>query len=183
MDTKRNKAEYMKIYNKKNAKKLKDYQEARYIKDKEKIALRKKKYRQDNPELVKQQKAKSYSHNKEQALKTVKKYYVNNLEAIKATKRKYRQSPKGRLNTYIRSAKARNYDFKLSDDEFYNIIEQPCHYCNQPKANGIDRLDGDIGYITGNVEPCCTVCNFMKCTTSYEDFIERIKCIHDNLNM
>jgi hypothetical protein len=30
---------------------------------------------------------------------------------------------------YVGGAKSRNLDFKLSDGEFLNVIQNPCHYC------------------------------------------------------
>lgn len=37
--------------------------------------------------------------------------------------------------------------------------------------SGIDRLDSGIGYVPGNVVPCCARCNIAKSTLSVEDFV------------
>lgn len=39
-------------------------------------------------------------------------------------------------------------------------------------CNGIDRKDSGRGYYQENCLPCCKICNVMKSTMSYNDFIE-----------
>jgi hypothetical protein len=182
MDTKKRKAEYMKAYTKLNADRLSTYQKERYRRDKEKIALRKNKYRQNNKELVKKQKAESYLRNKEKVISKSKAYYANNKETLKATKRKYRLSDKGRFKTYLKSASVRGYIFELSFDEFVNIIKQECHYCGQIPANGVDRKDNTFGYTIKNSLPCCCKCNLMKRDTQYDEFIAQVENIYKHFN-
>jgi hypothetical protein len=45
------------------------------------------------------------------------------------------------------------------------------------RYNGIDRVDSSMGYVAGNVVPCCSTCNRMKLDHSYDDFIAHIKKI------
>lgn len=45
------------------------------------------------------------------------------------------------------------------------------------ELNGLDRIDNNVGYIEGNVVPCCTICNHAKHTLPYEEFINYL----DNL--
>lgn len=88
----------------------------------------------------------------------------------------------GYMNLYYfdthRSANDRKIHFGLTKEIFYNLIQQPCYYCNDPGSktrrrkdvgipiavNGIDRINSDLGYIESNCRPCCTSCNFMKNT-------------------
>lgn len=54
--------------------------------------------------------------------------------------------------------------------------QKECYYCGIDIPNiGIDRVDNAIGYVIGNVQPCCTVCNMMKRSMSEEMFIEHCK--------
>lgn len=39
------------------------------------------------------------------------------------------------------------------------------------KANTVDRLDSDIGYIKNNCVPACINCNYMKRTLKENDFL------------
>lgn len=98
---------------------------------------------------------------------------------------------------YISGAKNRNLEFLLKDDEFKTLIYQNCHYCGEIpkhrnpaqtqieegsfKVNGIDRLDSSLGYTLENCVPCCSICNTMKMSLSYNDFIEKIEKIHEYL--
>lgn len=45
----------------------------------------------------------------------------------------------------------------------------PCHYCGgklgkRCPTGGLDRIDNAIGYVKGNVLPCCGVCNMTRGT-------------------
>lgn len=89
---------------------------------------------------------------------------------------------------YIRSAVKRGIEWRLSPEEFLQIVKKDCTYCNDPPRiynskpnygkgktvktlmNGIDRKDSSLGYITGNVVPCCGTCNRMKMAMDESDF-------------
>ena len=65
-------------------------------------------------------------------------------------------------------------------------MNKPCYYCGviggntftinrfgtteSYAYNGIDRLNNDIGYILGNVVPCCGACNKAKQCMSEDEF-------------
>jgi len=165
----------------KNASKLSDYQHKRWLRDKDKISLRKKNYKMEHPDLIKEQKAQNYLKHREQRIASVKRYTNKNWGAIKETKRKYQQSPKGRLRSYIVSAKVRGYEFNLSTEDFNKLLLENCHYCGKLNANGVDRKNSDIGYFAENVVSCCRTCNYMKRDLSYQEFKEHIKKIHSHL--
>lgn len=80
---------------------------------------------------------------------------------------------------YIKSAVKRGIEWRLSPEEFLAIVKKNCTYCNsEPRIyegrfskkgrtiktlmNGIDRTNSAIGYVAGNVVPCCGTCNKMK---------------------
>jgi hypothetical protein len=81
-------------------------------------------------------------------------------------------------------------NFTLTKEEFFDITQQPCYYCNEPPSNktvsrcnpnnvfiynGLDRIDSKLGYIKSNVVPCCITCNKAKNDMSQSDYLEWIK--------
>jgi hypothetical protein len=91
-------------------------------------------------------------------------------------KYQYHKQPKNRYATYKRGAERRGYTFSLTIEEFTNLWNKPCSYCNTPILGiGIDRQDNTIGYTVNNTIACCTTCNFMKGTLSHKEFID--KCV------
>jgi hypothetical protein len=91
------------------------------------------------------------------------------------------------------SAKTRKIEFKLSKEEYRNIIIQDCIYCGSKgemhhtkrssnglfASNGVDRVDSSVGYFLNNCVPCCKKCNIMKNSLSKEEFIDHVKKIHN----
>jgi hypothetical protein len=95
------------------------------------------------------------------------------------------------LLSYKDSAAKRNFEWKLSDDEFDLITKQNCFYCGVPPSqksistkshsttlehrtyiySGIDRVDNSRGYESDNVVSCCKICNRAKDIMTQEDFI------------
>ena len=90
-----------------------------------------------------------------------------------------------------RGAKKRNIEFAIDRTRFEAIVTSECAYCGihprereiknghggtfTVKASGIDRIDSSIGYVEGNVVPCCWTCNTMKASLSPTEFREHIK--------
>lgn len=87
-------------------------------------------------------------------------------------------------NNYKKGAIERNYEFKLSEQEFNNIINQNCYICgkknNTQHMNGIDRYDNTVGYTIDNCRPCCGQCNFMKKDLNYDYLLQKLLIIHNN---
>jgi hypothetical protein len=86
----------------------------------------------------------------------------------------------------------REFDIRL--DEFSAYIEGPCVYCGSVGGNaldlfgegtdkyyynGVDRIDNDKGYITGNCQSCCKHCNIAKRDRTHEEFLEWIRRAHE----
>lgn len=93
-------------------------------------------------------------------------------------------------HNYKKSAEQRKYSFDLNRDQFINLIYQPCHYCNRlPQrivrsvsgetilANGVDRINNDIGYVLENCVSCCSVCNRAKGEMTIVEFKSWIRDI------
>jgi hypothetical protein len=111
------------------------------------------------------------------------------------------QLPKGEASlngiwcSYRYGAKQRSIDFKLTKEEFKNIITQNCYYCGTPPieklynkeqngsclVTGIDRVDNSHGYEFNNVVPCCEICNRAKLIMPQDVFIAWVKRISDHM--
>ncbi|AYV78608.1 MAG: hypothetical protein Edafosvirus20_8 [Edafosvirus sp.] len=99
------------------------------------------------------------------------------------------------FSTIKYEAKIRNIEFKLSKDEFNEIIKHKCYYCgnnNIEKQIGIDRICSKIidddgnekkeSYNKDNCRACCKICNVMKKNYPIDDFLDHIKKILDYNN-
>ena len=85
-----------------------------------------------------------------------------------------------KLSAYRTSAKKKGQEFKLEMTDVMKLWQQPCHYCGaEIETIGIDRVDNSGGYTIGNVVPCCSKCNYMKNSTSVNDFLEHVKKIFE----
>lgn len=87
---------------------------------------------------------------------------------------------------YISGAKNRNLEFNLSIGKFEELIFKDCFYCGTSpamrvwkvakespyvlSANGVDRINSDIGYVEGNCVSCCPQCNYAKSDLTIGDF-------------
>jgi len=85
-----------------------------------------------------------------------------------------RQTPRPKFQECKGFAKKRGYTFELTFNEFMGFWGLPCHYCGGDiNKIGLDRVDNTIGYTLENVIPCCSLCNTMKHTDTYDNFIAR----------
>jgi hypothetical protein len=92
------------------------------------------------------------------------------------------------LLKYKASAKKRNLEWSLSEEQFDLLTSGNCHYCGtEPKQicrasiscrqtsqiiyNGIDRVNNTLGYISENTVSCCKVCNRAKDVMSQDEFL------------
>jgi hypothetical protein len=87
-----------------------------------------------------------------------------------------------KFSEYKGSAKRRKKEFMLGKKEFGAILFYPCTYCGEERAMGVDRINSSIGYIPGNVSPCCAKCNLAKHTMSVGDFKKHITKIYKYMN-
>ena len=108
-----------------------------------------------------------------------KSWRLNNKTSLRFSQNKYSQTEKGRERRkfYRRkdgsrfaggkaSARVRNIEWKLTIQQWRTLVlDQKCHYCfgSLPEIGiALDRKDNDIGYLIGNVVPCCSECNSIK---------------------
>lgn len=87
--------------------------------------------------------------------------------------KRYNDSPAGRLRSYKSRCKLKGIEWALTDEQALELFEMPCRYCGDV-GHGIDRVDNFLGYVTKNVVPCCSMCNFMKNKISAEDFLKHV---------
>lgn len=96
---------------------------------------------------------------------------------------------------YIKGSERRGYKFDINLENFFRLIQLPCHYCGAPpqskyrqtraalspsefRYNGLDRMLNSEGYVIWNLVPCCRTCNFLKRDTDYfvwAEFLRRVK--------
>lgn len=86
-----------------------------------------------------------------------------------------------RYSKFIYEAKMRKINCEISKQTYLNVIKQSCNYCHNDFINGcrgIDRINSKIGYIYGNIVPCCYSCNIMKNILSVEEFFHHLLKIY-----
>ena len=104
--------------------------------------------------------------------------------------RRGRKLPKGEaaFNQLFRGMKynavKRKKRFELTKEQVRDLVTQACWYCGSLPTqrfhglrlngdftyNGIDRVNNSIGYVEGNVVPCCGQCNTAKNTLGVKEF-------------
>ncbi|MGI0058150.1 MAG: hypothetical protein ACREBJ_00140 [Nitrosotalea sp.] len=75
--------------------------------------------------------------------------------------------PQARYKNAQSLAKSRKREFNLTFEHYAELIAQPCHYCHGKLgqvqfAMGLDRIDNQMGYVFGNILPCCHFCNMVR---------------------
>lgn len=90
---------------------------------------------------------------------------------------------------YKNRASKKGIYFSITFEMFVQYLTAPCAYCGSEKTNtkrvrkklfkynGIDRVDSDRGYFTGNIVPCCKICNVMKLDLEEKKFLTHINKI------
>lgn len=81
---------------------------------------------------------------------------------------------------YVYAAKQKNREFSITEEQYIEIVSQPCFYCKRDMPTGMDRIDSSLGYVLENVVSCCVDCNRMKMAHSQEYFLELIRLIANN---
>jgi hypothetical protein len=109
-----------------------------------------------------------------------RRYRDNNPDYVIQCAEDKKTKPLHKYTSVKNNAKTRNLEFKLSLDECKKLFILPCVYCGiefDKVLHGLDRSDNTIGYIRGNVVPCCMVCNFIKSDEDVHVFYRRLKHI------
>lgn len=82
----------------------------------------------------------------------------------------------GSFSQYKYSAKKREFVFEITKDDYLTFTQLPCRFCRREitpdNKSGIDRIDNDLGYVDGNLQPCCGECNHMRGRKSVDDFLD-----------
>ncbi len=75
-----------------------------------------------------------------------------------------RRTNRTKFSTARGSAKRRGVEWTLTLEQYVALRQNACHYCGfpLPEAGGLDRIEGEKGYVLGNVIPCCTQCNIAR---------------------
>jgi len=137
-----------------------------------------KQYAEQHKEKRKQQKKEYYCKNKVSLQKKVAEYQAQNVEKIRkrtldyyyahkaqcrAAQRKLDKTPKRKFDKGKKSAEERNLEWSLDFNTYCDLINQPCHYCNEDLSQyggvSLDRKLNNVGYRLDNVLPCCGKCN------------------------
>lgn len=107
---------------------------------------------------------------------------------------------------YKRGACKRGLEWRLSLDQFLEIIKAPCSYCGEVPVypnhhanrlqstgckryravfahHGIDRVDNLAGYTPENSVSCCKICNFAKGKLTSEEFKTWIIKVKNHLHL
>ncbi len=102
-----------------------------------------------------------------------------NQEGYKERHAAYGQKPRAKWIHFRGTALRKGLEFDLTlEGLLSDFWQKPCHYCGDPiETVGIDRVNSSLGYVPGNMVPCCSICNYMKLTSCREDFITKCKQI------
>lgn len=146
-----------------------------YLKNKEKLKARTRAWAQANPDRIKEFRNQYKITRKDQRRAYHLKYYAENSARLKARHDSY----KGKYNRLKNSAKWRGLVFDISFEQYLDVIkEASCIYCDStlpPRGYGLDRIDSLVGYIVGNVVPCCKICNYMFSNYNKDFIFEHMK--------
>jgi len=113
-----------------------------------------------------------------------KDFYQKHKAAIRLRTNRHYWTLNGQYHNYKKSAKKRNLEFNLTEQECIPYYNTTCIYCgNQITGLGIDRVENDRGYAKDNIVPCCSICNFMKHHLTKDEFLNHILSIVNNLKL
>lgn len=157
------------------------YEKRKYVK------IRRKVWRQNNRHKTYKYytgyRARKRNENLEEYKKKVREYARKYRKLHPDKMKKIYENNKYNINRiygiYLWRADRDGYDFDLTIDEVFRLINSTCYYCDcEPvdRLQGLDRLDNKIGYVEDNVVPCCKTCNMMKNTYNEATFI--LMCAH-----
>jgi hypothetical protein len=99
-------------------------------------------------------------------------------------KAKVKEYRNGRKYEFLRdTAKRHGKEFSITREEYGRIRKQLCRYCNGelPNFGGVDRINNNRGYVSGNCGPCCRTCNVAKNSMSVRAFYIWIRRVAVNL--
>lgn len=78
---------------------------------------------------------------------------------------------------FSRAKRRSKKTWELTEAQYTKLVTRPCSYCGETKFEsgvGLDRIDNQIGYVRGNVLPCCHFCNVMKNIFPTDMFLNQV---------
>lgn len=133
-----------------------------------------------NRERLNRERRLHYYANHEEGKAAARRYRLKHPERAKACQRASQQKPKGKFHIYRRNAFVRGLEFSMTLEDFMAYWQKPCFYCEDAIPTvGLDRVDNAVGYVVGNVVPCCRSCNIWKLAKTQEDFVTKACKIAD----
>lgn len=90
------------------------------------------------------------------------------------------ENPKHRMYQASHKAKQRKLSWELSVEQYTELINKLCFYCNSTLelyGTGLDRINSSLGYTLSNVVSCCRICNVMKNDLTQDAFYLQIEKI------
>lgn len=89
------------------------------------------------------------------------------------------------IYAYKGRAENKGVSFELTKGYFEELISGDCEYCKRSPTTwfGIDRIVPSLGYVFGNVVPCCCDCNTDKLEDDVESTISRNKRIANRVDV
>lgn len=146
------------------------------------LDLRKENLTFQTPERKDKLKKSYYHKNYDRILDNVRNWQKNNPNKFqefqrvyrKKTKyhcqKKYTKTLKGKFsqlsNVGIKRSKTRILSLTINIDQYKELIDQGCYYCNKnlytESGSSLDRIDNSKGYDINNVIPCCGDCNKLR---------------------
>ena len=89
---------------------------------------------------------------------------------------------KHRYGVLKNAAKHRGLDCAISFEEYARLTSSPCFYCGgvlSETGGGLDRVINAVGYVAGNVRPCCHPCNQAKSDFTESQFQEWVLRVYN----
>lgn len=123
----------------------------------------------------------NYRKNIEQNREKANKYRKENIHEARDRWKRYARSLRGQFTTSKNKANKLNKEWSLTFEQYCELRQGNCHYCNgdlPETSRGLDRKDSSIGYTINNCVPCCGYCNEIKGQNISElEMIEIIKLL------
>jgi hypothetical protein len=94
----------------------------------------------------------------------------------------WNRTVKHRFSVLKNAAKRRKLECSLSFSNYAVLVSHPCFYCGgilSETGGGLDRVNNNVGYVQGNVRPCCHPCNQAKSDFTESQFREWILRVYN----
>lgn len=96
------------------------------------------------------------------------------------------QKIKKNFQNYKTRATKKNIEFTIPYNVFKMITSISCYYCKHRTERtivGIDRIDNNSGYVSGNCVSCCWDCNRLKSNKPMYSHLNYLKRFNMNLKI